>query len=61
MAYFEPDTDQEGERVSDYDVTFQMHETGVQTNIVIRYEEYSMAASLVEFTKNDVDQDCTKQ
>jgi len=60
MAYFEPESDQEGERVSDYDVTFNMHESGVQTDILIRYEEYSMAADLVEFTKNDVDTDCSK-
>lgn len=61
MGYFEPESDQEGERVSDYDVTFNMHETGVQTDILIRYDEYSMAANLVEFSRNDVDKDCDRE
>lgn len=60
MAYFEPSAEREGEHVSDYDVSFKMHESGVQTDLVIRYDEYSMSANLVELSLGDVDQDCTQ-
>lgn len=64
MAYFEPVTDQTGEHVSDYDVSFKMHENGVQSDVVIRYEDYTMSAKLVELTLNnaggDLPVDCAK-
>lgn len=61
MAYFEPGAAREGEHVSDYDVSFKMHESGVQSDLVIRYEEYSMAANLVELSLRDRDAACTKE
>lgn len=60
MAYFEPGSEQEGEHISDYDVSFRMHENGVQTDIVIRYPDYSMAADLIEFSPGKIDTSCTK-
>lgn len=60
MAYFEAGAERAGEHVSDYDVSFKMHENGVQSNVLIRYPEYSMAANLVELTLEEPDADCLK-
>lgn len=61
MAYFDPDTEREGEHVSDYDVSFKMHENGVQSDLVIRYDEYSMAADLVELSLRKADAACKQE
>src|SRR5690606_4762354 len=50
MAYFKATDERTGEHVSDYDVSFRMHENGVQSNVLIRYPDYSMSADLIELT-----------
>uniref|UniRef100_Q11IJ9 ATP-binding protein n=2 Tax=Phyllobacteriaceae TaxID=69277 RepID=Q11IJ9_CHESB len=54
-AYFNgtEDDEEKGEETSDYNVSFKLHEGGVQRDMVIRYAEYSMTAKLVDLTVFD--------
>ncbi|WEX11742.1 cell envelope integrity EipB family protein [Chelativorans sp. AA-79] len=48
-AYFDGDNEQaDGEETSDYNVSFKLHEGGVQRDMVIRYADYAMSAKLVD-------------
>jgi len=48
-AYFDGE-EAEGEETSDYNVSFKLHEGGVQRDMVIRYADYSMTAKLVDLS-----------
>ncbi|MFC6489016.1 cell envelope integrity EipB family protein [Nitratireductor sp. GCM10026969] len=45
-AYFDGSA-KDGEEISDYNVSFKLHESGVQRDMLIRYPDYSMTAKLV--------------
>ncbi|KFB10193.1 cell envelope integrity EipB family protein [Nitratireductor basaltis] len=55
-AYF--DNDSVGEQVSDYNVSFKLHENGIQRDLLIRYTDYSMKADLVDIELFDEDREC---
>ncbi len=56
-AYFDGEG-ADGEETSDYNVSFKLHENGVQRDMLIRYENYSMTARLSELTILDNDEKC---
>ncbi len=51
-AYFNgrEDEKEQGEETSDYNVSFKLHEGGLQRDMVIRYADYSMTAKLVDLS-----------
>lgn len=59
-AYFDGETSG-GEEVSDYIVSFKLHESGVQRDMLIRYDEYSMTAKLADLALFDTDDSCPPQ
>ncbi|WP_265518440.1 cell envelope integrity EipB family protein [Nitratireductor luteus] len=59
-AYFDGEKSG-GEEVSDYIVSFKLHENGVQRDMLIRYDEYSMTAKLADLTLFDTDDSCPAQ
>ncbi|WP_309086270.1 cell envelope integrity EipB family protein [Chelativorans sp.] len=56
-AYFDGEQ-KDGEETSDYNVSFKLHEGGLQRDMVIRYAEYSMTAKLVDLSVFEPDQSC---
>ena len=51
IAYFRRDDDAGGERLPVYQVSFALHASGVSRDLVMRYEDYSLRATLqnIEF------------
>jgi len=51
-AYFDgkEGDEEQGEETSDYNVSFKLHDGGVQRDMVIRYADYSMTAKLVDLS-----------
>lgn len=57
VAYFDGDAE-DGEEISDYIVSFKLHESGIQRDMVIRYPDYSMTARMVDLSLHQPDEAC---
>ncbi|WP_173932167.1 cell envelope integrity EipB family protein [Chelativorans sp. Marseille-P2723] len=58
-AYFDGKEAGEGEETSDYNVSFKLHESGIQRDMVIRYRDYSMTARLTNLALFEPDEECS--
>jgi hypothetical protein len=56
-AYFDGENT-DGEETSNYNVSFKLHENGVQRDMTIRYTDYSMKAKLVDLAMFEPDESC---
>lgn len=59
-AYFDGE-ETDGEETSDYNVSFKLHENGVQRDMMIRYRDYAMTARLVDLSIFDLDESCADE
>ncbi|MCT8989462.1 cell envelope integrity EipB family protein [Chelativorans sp. SCAU2101] len=59
-AYFDGE-ETDGEETSDYNVSFKLHESGIQRDMLIRYADYSMTAKLTDLAIFDTDTDCENE
>lgn len=56
-AYFDGEAT-DGEEISDYNVSFKLHESGIQRDMLIRYNDYSMTAKLVNLDVHEPEGGC---
>lgn len=56
-AYFDGQ-ESDGEETSDYNVSFKLHEGGIQRDMIIRYADYSMTAKLTDLALFEADARC---
>ncbi|WP_163269850.1 cell envelope integrity EipB family protein [Chelativorans alearense] len=59
-AYFDGEAS-DGEEVSEYNVSFKLHESGIQRDMMIRYADYSMTAKLADLTLFEPDEGCARE
>ena len=62
IAYFDP-TEERGEALPDYEISFLLHESGVTRSLEMNYDEFSIRGQLVDLTMFDETKDgadCTK-
>lgn len=59
-AYFDGE-ETDGEETSDYNVSFKLHESGIQRDMLIRYAEYSMTAKLTDLAIFETDESCGEE
>lgn len=59
-AYFDGDA-ADGEETSDYNVSFKLHESGIQRDMVIRYADYAMTAKLADLPLHEPDEACEQE
>ncbi|MBZ9863990.1 cell envelope integrity EipB family protein [Mesorhizobium sp. CA15] len=57
IAYFD-DTDNKGEEVPEYRISFKLHENGITRDLVMDYGEFSMTGKLVNLSLFDQNKPC---
>ncbi|MCT7375648.1 cell envelope integrity EipB family protein [Chelativorans salis] len=59
-AYFDGEA-ADGEEVSEYNVSFKLHESGIQRDMMIRYADYSMTAKLADLALFEPGEGCARE
>lgn len=57
VAYFDGEG-ADGEETSDYNVSFKLHDNGIQRDMMIRYEDYSMTGKLIDLSLFGTEEEC---